>query len=422
MLSCISASNKSNPEWQAEISKLVGLAHVQSQKAEEKNSEVLRWMAIIKLAEDSGSKEAKKRQLNVVRFKNGLGSEFSLPAEQNLREACLAVLEEVKADWCTEFVSREFSADYNSSKAFGSLVRWADRNASTPKIFLGCTVRPLIDSAAELNVKELGLKELQRHVKAKTFQGSQAATEFFCELTQCVTSILSARKGMASESGLLVSLVALCADRLSRVNPTGFVDAGVLLCLVELAKSCPASAKKQLDGLIRTYTSFAASLVDGLVTLVGDGTREYLHSILPLLEAAFPKFRSFLVTLSKRNTSISALINGNVNEVGQVAEGNHEALCALLIRWRQFTPKNQGVSEDINALDDDIRRAAAAFGVDYLFAPNEEVMFDPIAHRLLDESIVLRSKVRVIRSGVRLTRPDGSSRVLYPALVEPIVD
>lgn len=420
MLSSIAVSNKSTTEWQADIARLVGLAHVQSQKLEARNFEVLRWMALVKLAEHFGSKEAKKRLLNVVRFKDGLGSEFSLPSEENLRDAYLSVLAEVKADWCLGFISQEFSLGTNSSRAFSSLVKWADRNATTPAIFFECTLKPLIASSVEVSLRERGIKELQKHIKSKTFQGSQSATDFFCELTQCVTSILPTHRGLANEKALLVSLVALCAEKLSRANPTGFINAGVLLSLIQLAKNCPNEAKKPLDGLIKSSTALTAAIVDGLMVLAADGVRGYLREVMPLLDAAFPKFKSVLAGLSRRNASLGLLLNPDNNQPEQFSGDNAEVLCALLIRWRQFSPESLPVAEDFQALDEDIRRAAASIGVSYLGVPNEQVAFDPIAHRLLDESVGLQSKVRVVRPGVKLERADGSTRVLYPALVEPL--
>lgn len=419
MLSCISASNKSSPEWQAEISRLVGLAHVQSQKPDAENSEVLRWMALVKLAEHFGSKEAKKRQLNVVRFKDGLGSEFSLPPEENLRDAYLAVLLDVKADWCLGFISQQFAGVDNSSKAFASLVKWADRNASTPTLFFDCTLQSLITGSAEETLRERGFKELQKHIKTKTFQGCQSATDFFCELTRCVSAILVTHRGSSAEKKFLVSLVALCADNLSRANPTGFVNAEVLLCLIELAKKCPNDAKKPLDELIKSYTAFAVSIVDGLMALACGGVREYLRGVMPLLEAAFPKFKGTLASLAKRNPSLGQLGTLDNEQPAKVADGNEDVLCDLLICWRKFSLESFGHGEDFQALDENIKRAAGSMGVSYLGTPNEQVAFDPIAHRLLDESVGLQSRVSVIRSGVKLERSDGSTRVLYPALVEP---
>lgn len=421
MLSSIAASNRTTAEWQAEIARLVGLAHVQSQRPGLGSSEVLRWMALVKLAEHFGSKEAKKRQLNVVRFKDGLGSEFSLPPEENLRNAYLAVLLEVKADWCLGFISQQFAGGDNSSKALASLVRWADRNASTPALFFECTLQPLITGSAEGGLRERGFKELQKHIKAKTFQGCQSATDFFCELTRCVTTALATQRGLCTEKVLLVSLVALCADKLSRANPTGFINAEVLLCLIELAKKCPNEARKPLDGVIKSYTAFTGSIVDGLMALAGDGVREYLRGVMPLLEAAFPKFKSALASLSKRNPSLGQLLTLDNGQPAKLPDGNEDILCDLLIRWRKFSPESPGIAEDFQALDEDIKRAAASVGVSYLGTTNEQVAFDPIAHRLLDESVGLQSRVRVIRSGVKLERQDGSTRVLYPALVEPTV-
>jgi hypothetical protein len=420
MLSSIAAPNKSAPEWQAEVSRLVGLAHVQSQRLDLENSEALRWMALVKLAEHSGSKEAKRRVLNIVRFKDGLGSEFSLPPEENLRDAYLSVLAEIKADWCLRFVSQEFSLGNNSSKSFASLVKWADRNASSPTSFFECTLQPLIAGSAEGGVRERGFKELQKHIKSKTFQGAQSATDFFCELTQCVTSILATHRSLSNERVSLVSLVNLGAERLSRVNPTGFINAGVLLCLIELTKKCPSEAKKPLEGLVKSYTAFTASIVDGLMVMSADGVREYFRGIMPLLEAAFPKFKSALATLSKRNPSLGQILTLDNEQATKSSEGNAEVFCALLIRWRQFSPESLEVAEDFRGLDEDIRRAAASVGVSYLGVPNEQIAFDPIAHRLLDESVGLQSRVRVLRPGVKLERSDGSTRVLFPALVEPI--
>lgn len=416
----LKSADKKSEQWQGEVARLVGIVHSRSQQSDLSDLESLELMAWVARAEHVGSKEAKKRKLNFARFRNGLGEDFLLPEPAELQEAYLLVLHELRAEWCLNFVQQSIPLVLGSSLALRLSFSWADKNSKLSSEFVDAVFAPILLPSVSDALKLGALKELQKFIKVKKFSCSGDASEFLLSVAQVASRQFLQNSSSVSLIGAVLGVFECTLDRVIRMQPGCVLDPKFHTAVVSLAASCPAHSKKRVEKLRNSLGELVVATVESLGERFGGQILEQLTILLPVFERTYPKVRAGLSSHAKRIPVLTNLLGVASSSQGQSDESlGHEKLRALLVRWIEVRENVRATDFDLTPLGDDILRATEAYGVSFLGTACQVVDFDPIEHRLLDESSGATLRVRVIRPGVILERTDGTVRVLHPAIVEP---
>ncbi len=132
-----------------------------------------------------------------------------------------------------------------------------------------------------------------------------------------------------------------------------------------------------------------------------------------------------LVAAAKTAERTSALLKeagkllktGGPEAAANLADGTAALVFArLLPAWNAFVAELPDASRAAS-LSAMLHQAAGTLGISALGEAGEIVGYDPLSHHLASDDGASPGKVRILRPGVQVRRPDGSSRVLVAALV-----
>ena len=411
------------PEWQSAVGPLIGALGVDFSRQEDPEI-ALAQIALVSLAAQKGSKDAKKRALKPTRWISSAPPSVSeLFHDIDEARSAVRVLQPLRADWLEGYVCRELSK--NKWPALNaSLVDWLLKTTPSVEAFLralngiaqqsgstyGTWITTVLGNAAKLLAKS-------RSPAGGAIMAEVA--EFSARLDSHDPGSSAPLIGAAKQKarGALLTLIS----QVSSLEPSVLVQGATVAAISSLCPSSGAkndSAPLDLEILCRRTISLLAVLMPG-----ADQThRAHYREIWDAYRKRLPKADQWLKNAAKETPILTLLQSSTDDQAATqdlgVTAGLETVLCELVVNWDDYyahQSSDPAVQQLCTRIDELIRQLGVArFG-----EVGQVAAFDPIRHYLPDSLSVPPSKVTINKPGIVLERSDGTSRVLLMAAVSP---
>ena len=411
---------KNSSTWQDEVSRLVGLAHTRAINTETDQTKSFHLMALIYKAQLCGCRNANKFVLNTARFKQGFSENFQLPECAKEQLFYLAILSKIKSDWCVSFVENELLNKTFEKPAYALLISWLAKNSKSIEDFFGKGLTPVILSNTPDALKLSVVKEFHKRQEILSFRSSSAAAKEVQSMFVIIAPLIRSSDITIKVKRSLIKLLSSYIDSIRQKMPTLLLEPFFLTGIIEFGREVPKEQlSKDWAEKSKSLMHSTAALISGVLTLDVDARVVFPRELVSLFEKSYPGFKKVLEVFARDAPNIGVLLNNEDLVDKTTFDSGPEMLGAdLLLRLASISSNPAIDHQDFRALIVDINRLCQNLGLSYLGMKGEVELYDPLAHRPLNKSTELRSKVRVLTQGIKFARPDGSLRVLYPALVE----
>jgi hypothetical protein len=411
------------PDWEESTSRLVALAAVDYTKQEDE-SLALQAVALIGLAAARGCKGARKRSVDVLRWRDRQPPMLSTAlADAEEAKAALKALAALRTDWVLGYVLANLGSAALAD-ARGELMSWALANSPSLAFLLSALASKAKASGAaggEALAAVLGIL-----LKDENLSSRPLGDGFLAELTELVRAFSLQPATDAQPPGaaigdrsVLQGHVLGALDRVTSMHPSRLLEpAAPLLLDAACALSRPLSSANT-----RATLATARRAIDllRLTMSVGDGdsrnlaasiARQYAMALARSTEAADE--RDWLLRLASSASPDSATSSTLASPELALAD----AIAALLPDWDAFEMGSRDKPQ-VEQLAGQIGEIARLAGVERFGVPGDVVPYAPLQHHLTKQVEAPPLHVSVVKFGVRLRRRDGSERVILKALAAP---
>jgi hypothetical protein len=409
-----------NEEWQVNTGRLVSQIHVKTLNSESTDSDFLVGLSLIFKAQQLGCKEAKKKSLNLARYKDRSPSGFNLTQDAEEQKAIFTLLNKIQSDWCAGFISEQLRNASLDKVALPLLIKWASKTSPTPSIFWKSALQPILESEFEEKTKISALKEFDKSSVEfiKPIALDQSLKEF-SELLDLLSKDISAYSDNKKIVSAILSSCLAYTDAFREAIPNSIVDINFVSAISDFSVTI---SKTDLLNDWQKYceklASASASVLNSITKSLGPYAAEYWGNHLKNLTRAYPTVRLCLKAFAADNPFI-ALVLGEKTVSGTSANFQYESesnVTSLLQAWQNYKT-SKGGSDATETLHLLITRVAKTLGIEYFGDVGSSYAYDPIEHNLLNQESST-SKVTILQQGIRLTRRDGSIKIMHPAIVK----
>ena len=414
------ASQTDNEVWQETVGKLVSQLHVKTLNADTSDKEFLECIMLVAKAQGAGSKIAKKKNINVGRYKDRAPIDFSLFQDAGDQKIVLNLLSKVRAHWCLKFLSEILQNSKVDKTIISILVRWAGKCADSPADLWTAVISPLISSNIDERKQIAVIKEFEKcSIDFIKQQDPDKSILEFKELLNIISQTLNQITDSKKLSSAIISTTINYISIIRTEIPTSIIDrifiAGISQFSITLKEK---DQIKQWDSYRARLSKSAASVLNSLTKLLGPTSAEYWSNYLPSLIQAYPKFSDDLYEFESKNQFIKVLLGGK-QESNISLNSQYEIetnVCNLLLNWMIFRNQHKNITET-ETLDVLIKNVGKSLDIEYFGNVGTTCDYDPIEHNLIDQGNTATS-VTILQNGVIITRADGSKKILHPAIVK----
>ena len=379
----------------------------------------LEALAMVRRAQKSGVRDAKKRVIPTARFLESAPPSLDCLTDVEDRRAAVEVISTIKAAWCCEYISETLRRPSCDKSQVAGLVNWKRQIAKDKNGFLNDLLDDLGATTAGVELKLTLIKEGARYLKdIVPTKDTCAATNVFRFLEKAWPILSNPDTGERVSQGIL-TLVEEYLDETRRQCPLVLLQPIFVNAIRQLTAQLKSVPVK--NPLEKTLSSLSQATISTLVTLLesrGNSTSDLAKAMLPTWHNAYPTFGKLWRSSNRNGVSLADLI---AEEQTAHLETEDDAIASafarLLPAWHQHLSGDNEI-ESRNALNEMIRSAALACRIDYLGSPGEVCFYDPISHHLSTDQTVVSTQIRIVRPGVRQIRSDGTFRVVIRALVQ----
>jgi hypothetical protein len=209
-------------------------------------------------------------------------------------------------------------------------------------------------------------------------------------------------------------------DAATAMRPHLLLDAAApqaLHAALALSGQLATTAK---DGVLRVLQR-AVDLLGVVLALGTESARSSTKLIAAAFAAALPeslKAPQERAALTRLATPDAAAERSN-SEVASADTAIEEAIASLLSDWDAYASAHS-VTPPLNQVRHQIDAIAHIARVERFGVPGEKVSYAPFHHHLTAPASTPPLQVEVLKPGIKITRLDGSERVLLMALAAPI--
>lgn len=408
-------------EWQTKASRLVSLIGVALLVNDLNDMTFMAGVIAIQQAQVRGVKEAKKRNISIVRFKEKRPP--SIYEFENSRDkiSVVSLLCKMKADWCNSYIAECLKDVFVEKKIIPLLVRWSHLNNEQPEDFAENCLVVAFGVDCDLEIKLFLAKEFQKELLGRDVLSSAQASRDFARTFQSLKVLVTNYENDKKISGVLASLVQSYAVYLASKCPLLVLEAEFVIAIQQFNVS--ASKTPAAKQVLAYLEMVSGATVSALLSQVQRGGRleiDYWRPMVKLWSAAYSRFFAQVKEAANLNPIITEVLGTAKHD--EEVDGQYEtegAFARLMPAW--FTYKVQlDQPGNVEALDLMIIYAAKSIGIEYLGTPGESCSYDPIEHHLLQHGGLGPSLVRILRPGLKLTRADGTVKILVSALVKAV--
>jgi hypothetical protein len=402
---------------QIELGKLVALCCIDFLN-ETSDERAFEQLAIVSLAQAKGVKEAKKRHLSLSRWSK------SCPPNLTTLQCDLEKMEVVKrfrtvnSVWAADYICGQLKRDELSQPVSETLLNWGRSACGDCAEFLSTVATHYIESSRDLKIATSRLKVCAKLLFPYLDADQNAISSACGDLEELSLRLLAGSTAdIKSKTAFLQTVLAIYKDFALHI-PTLTLHPVFLTSLENITEVLKSQKKLPLN--------FHDYYVHVILSLLTDMSyrdfpiRNYVGDLLPIWKQTFPNFDKIAKVASakspglKRCLTSSAISNGM--ETRQI-DGADAAFTNLLIAWEAYELEH-AEDADVSHLSRLIQQAALTANIECFGAIGATEMFDPVSHKLAGSEHKTPTQVKILRSGVRIRRTDGSVRVLVPAFVE----
>jgi len=416
LLALLKSPQKKSPDWQDKAARLMAMEHSKSLANDIDDVQYFRSLALCKLAQIAGVNEAKKKNLQAIRFRSKPAPILSTVGSPDLLNAAIELLAPLRGDWVSDYIANEVRNPNLEKKGLANLLKWAEKTASSPAELVATLLTRTIFEKDE-EKKSLGLiKDAASKIKFPASTTAEIAADNLLSAVAAICQMLQDSQSKKISLGLM-SLLRVCIERSRQAHPT-IVIQGPFIAAIRIIQekvNQPAN-KKTAQALAIQQVPVVLSVLHDLMRLGGDEGVRYSRLIYPSLRDALPNLDKTLDDMSKTNQGLKLLKESGEGE-HSLEDSATSIYARLLPAWHDFVSTFDQASQ-LNVMNADLLQAAALNGVELLGKRGEKIAFDPIAHRLQTNQSNQPEMVEVVRPAV-IFRRSNSVRIIIPAIVLP---
>lgn len=407
-------------EWQETVGKLVSQVHVKTLQADTSDSDFLECINLVTKAQTAGNKIAKKKTINAARYKERAPNDFSRFINSDDQKTILTLLSKVKSGWCLQFIGEALQHPSTDKSVYPILIKWAAKCSESASSLWKAALLPLLASENDDKTKISSVKEFEKFaiefiLKTDTDQSLKDTRELMETISNSLIHVADNKK---LSSAIMMTTCSYISS-LRKEIPCSIID-GVLVAGISdfTHKLVTNEQSQEWDTYITKLTSAVASLLSSIIERLGPSSADYWQKHIWNLGRAYPRLPETLKIFGSKNQLINKLLD---IEIFSTASANTQYeieanLSSLLLTWQNFRISQEEKSET-DSIDLLLKNVAKLLGIEFFGIIGTHCVYDPIEHNLIEQSKTT-SDVTVMQQGIRLTRSDGSKKILHPAIVK----
>lgn len=407
-------------EWQETVGRLVSQLHVRTLQVDTSDSDFLECINLVTKAQAAGNKIAKKKTINAARFKDRAPNDFSLVLEPDDQKTSLNLLSKVKSDWCLRFIGETLQRPSTDKSVYPILIKWAAKCSENASTLWNAALLPLLAIEIDEKTKLASVKEFEKCAvdfinKTDTAQSLRDSKDLMETLSQSLIQVSENKKLSSS----IISATCSYISSLREEIPCSIIDGVLVAGIADFTHKLATNEQSKEWDVYRTrLTSAAASMLNSIIKTLGPSSADYWRNHIPNLARAYPSLADTLKTFGSENQLINQLFDVKSSSSSS-ANNQYETeatLSSLLLTWQNFRARHEEMPET-DSIDLLLKKVAKFLGIEFFGTIGTSCVYDPIEHNLIDQSNLI-SDVTVMQQGIRLTRADGSTKILHPAIVK----
>lgn len=404
--------------WQAEAGRAVSRLAVEFLN-EANDDAALRSVALLGLAQSIGVKEARKRTIKLSRWAEAAPPPLTALAEKDEQQAALTALAKLNTAWSRSYTEQAL-ADLSLPEEFASeLLKWARATYADNLSFISDFYAPRVAAAKSAERTAALLKDAAKLLKPSKPDAVAKLTEGIALLVDALLQRAQPADGDEKVvTSSVVALLNLLQDQATFV-PAVLLQPAFVRAIGQLAAATSKSAaSKQVANVADALSLATISLLVADIERYGSQAADHWRAMIPSWRTAYSGWDAAIALATAVSPALAAL-TAESNQAGQESADSYatEAVFArLLPAWDAFVADlpDANRAASLSAM---LQQAAGTVGITPMGESGAVVSYDPLSHHLVAEGDESPGQVRIVRPGVLVQRPDGSSRVLVAALV-----
>ena len=416
----LQAPQKKSPDWQASAARLTAIVHNYSLGNESDDLLYLRSLALCRWAQTVGVLEAKKKNIQAIRFRTAVPPSLDLLENPELINAGIELLVSLRGEWCKDYITSELKSLHHRKKGLANLLKWAQKTAVSTTDFFEMVLSNITDSTTDEKHALLLIKDASSKINFDDVRSPKMAAANLFNSVQFLTQLLEVKTTKKIELAL-ISLLNTTMSKARMSHPTIVLQSSFLLAVQNIQNRLVATTyKKTAQAMALTCIAPTLSVLIDLCATGGQDGISYSKLLLPTLRNTYADFDKKFNEAANSNTDLQQLKGLGFEQDQSGLEDTATSIYArLLPAWFDFYRSNKDLRQ-LSLLNDGLLEAAKINGIEFMGSTGEELSFDPVAHRLQNDGETLDGNVRIISPAVIFRRTNNTYRIVLPAIVSPV--
>lgn len=407
--------------WQAEAARAVSMLAVRF-LSETSDELAMRTVALLSLAQSLGVKEARKRALKLTRWTEAAPPPLTTLAQKDEQHAAMGVLAKLTTPWARPYAQQALTDLSLPEEFVAELLKWVRTTHLDSLSFVRESYAPLVAAAKTAERTSALLKEAGKLLKPG---GPEAAANLADGTAALVDALLRRAQpetdGDKAFAASVAALLHLLQDQAAS-TPAILLQPGFVMAFARLSgAAAKGSTSKQVTSVADVLSLATISLLSADFERHGKQVAIHWNAMVPTWRAAYSNWDAAIAAAARLSPALLAITSdrGEDSNVEAEAYATEAVFARLLPAWSAFVAELPDASR-ATSLSSMLHQAAGTLGIAALGAAGEVVGYDPLSHHLAEDDGKSPAQVRILRPGVQVQRPDGSSRVLVAALVAAV--
>jgi hypothetical protein len=405
--------------WQSDAGRAVSMIAVGFLN-EADDVAALRSVALLGLAQSLGVKEARKRAIKLTRWAKSAPPPLTTLALKDEQQAAFTAIAKLKSAWSRSYAEQALADPALPEEFLADLLKSARATYGDNLSFIQEFYAPHLGAVKVGTRGAAFLKEGVKLLKPSAPENAARLAEGTAALVEA--SIQMSQRAAADDKAFGSGIAALLhlVQETVAAAPAVLLQPPFVMAVGRLSRAISKGpVSKQVTVVANALAHATASLLTADVERYGSQAAIHWRPMVPTWRSAYANWDACIAAASKLSPALAA-ITAEPNEEVQLTSNSYDAeavFARLLPAWDAFVADLPDPTRAAS-LTSMLSRAANTAGVETFGIVGETVGYDPLSHHLAGGSDAITGRVRILRAGVRVKRPDGSTRTLVPALVE----
>lgn len=409
---------KSSSEWQVAAARLTAIAHSKTLSADTDDFEYLRSLALCRWAQTAGVIEAKKKNIQAIRFRSMAPPQLEILDKPALVNAALDLMVSIRGDWCKDYIAAHLLSARLDKKGLSGLLKWAEKTSQSAVELLEIVLLYVKSSSVDEKKALMLIKFLESNLDFAKNTSAESASINFLEAVRFINPLLAAPQQKKVVSAL-TSLLKIAVHKVRIAHPAVVVLGPFALAIRSILDQLNATGHKKIAQEIELQLiGPTLSLMADLCSAGGQDGTSYVKTLLPVFKSAYRNFDKFLDESSRTNVSLLQLKASGPNHLN-LEDTAISIYARLLPSWHDFYTSQEDSSK-LSLLNSSLIEAAKLNSIEFLGTLGEVLPFDPVSHRLQNEDTTSITNVRILKPAVIFKRENSTYRIVLPAIVSPV--